>query len=79
MEMYLGWFQNPFDPFEGPTTAHEYQGYHVNLEDCLTHASCLVCKIVHIGHQANAFAAEKFNDWSHICCTVLVFYKNMIL
>ena len=65
MEWYLGWFQNCFHPINGPTTCHEYQGYHMNLEDCLTPAYCLICEIVHIGRQAYATAAEKFNDRSH--------------
>ena len=29
---------------------------------------CLICKVVHEGLQADASAAEKFNNWSqHIC------------
>ena len=37
----------------------------MDLEDCLTPASCLVCKIIHVGLQADASAVEIFNNRSH--------------
>ena len=37
----------------------------MDLEDHLTPASCLICKVIHEGRQADASAVEKLNDWSH--------------
>ena len=37
----------------------------MDMKDRLTHAPCLICKIVHEGRQADASAAEKLNYWSH--------------
>ena len=37
----------------------------MDLEYCLTPASHLVCEVIHIGHQADASAAEKLNNWLH--------------
>ena len=65
MEGYSGWFQNCFHPINGPATTHEYQGYHMDLKDCLSPAFRLICKIVHKGRQANASAMEKLNNWHH--------------
>ena len=65
MERYSGWLQNSFHPIYGPATTHEYQGYHMHLKEHLTPASCLICKVVHKGHQADASAMEKFDDRSH--------------
>ena len=65
MNGYSSWLQNSFYPINGPTTTHEYQGYHMDLKDHLTPAFRLICKIVHKGHQANASATEKLNNWGH--------------
>ena len=65
MERYSIWLQNGFHPTDGPATTHEYQGYHMDLKDNLTPASCFICKIVHEGHQADASATEKFNKGNH--------------
>ena len=40
----------------------------MDLEDHLTPSSCLVCKIVHVGCQADASAMEKFINGSHHVC-----------
>ena len=65
MERYSRWLQNCFHPINEPATTHEYQGYHMDLKDCLTPAFHLICKIVHKGRQADTSAVEKFDDWSH--------------
>ena len=65
MEGYSGWLQNCFHPINGSATTHEYLGYHLELKDHLTPASCLICKIVHEGPQADASTTEKIDNWSH--------------
>ena len=65
MKGYSSWLQNSFYPINGPTTTHEYQGYHMDLKDHLTPAFHLICEVVHKGCQANVSAVEKLNDWSH--------------
>ena len=37
----------------------------MDLKDNLTPASSLDCEVVHIGHQADASAAEKNDNWLH--------------
>ena len=66
MERYFSWLQYCFHPINGPATTHEYQGYHMNPKDHLTPARCLICKIVHEGHQADASATEKLDNWSYL-------------
>ena len=65
MKQYPSGVHVSFHPVYGPTTTHEYQGYHMDLKDRLTPAFHLICKIVHEGLQADASATEKLNDWSH--------------
>ena len=63
MKGYSCWLQNGFHPVNGPATTHEYKSYHMDLKDHLTPAFCLICEVVHKGHQANASATEKLNNW----------------
>ena len=37
----------------------------MDLKDCLTPASCLICDAIHVGLQADSSAPEKLDDWSH--------------
>ena len=65
MKRYSCWVQDSFHPVDGPATKLENQSYHVDLENCLTPASCLVCEVVHIGRQADASATEKLDNGLH--------------
>ena len=65
MKGYSCWLQNGFHPVNGLATTHEYKSYYKDLKDCLTPEFRLICKVIHEGCQADASAAEKFDNWSH--------------
>ena len=68
MKRYSGQFYNCLHPIYQPPLAHEYQGYHMDLEYHLTPVSCLLCNVVHEGRQADATAMEKSSNESHHIC-----------
>ena len=68
MDGFPDWFEEGFYPIYRPTTAHKHQGYQVHLKNCLTPAFGLICKIVHIGRQADASATRGESSPVYLCC-----------
>lgn len=59
MNWHPGWVKKSFHPDDWPATEYEHKGCHMDLEEYLTLASCLISEITHEGCKTDVCASKE--------------------